>query len=214
MTAPIQTIADRIIGAVEEVTADRILVRLDPDAPQATALNTGAPAGFPRINGYVLIPNEGGSTACIISSVRIDRMSFPKRMGMQKDFGLVDLPFPSRVMSLTSLTPIGMPAPRATNRPAVSTGAEPAPRPEGRLPLEERPTSSGNTAEHANPDESEPPEDSVTPIEKVSDPRPLAPRRGYGRASPASNTTPFSACRADHRMVCGARLPAAKSRST
>ena len=104
MTAPIQTIADRIIGTVEEVTADRILVRLDPDAPQATALNTGAPAGFPRINGYVLIPNEGGSTACIISSVRIDRMSFPKRMGMQKDFGLVDLPFPSRVMSLT---PIG-----------------------------------------------------------------------------------------------------------
>ena len=104
MTAPIQTIADRIIGTVEEVTADRILVRLDPDAPQATALNTGAPAGFPRINGYVLIPNEGGSTACIISSVRIDRMSFPKRMGTQKDFGLVDLPFPSRVMSLT---PIG-----------------------------------------------------------------------------------------------------------
>ena len=83
--------------------------RPDPGPPgsggsQATALNTGAPAGFPRINGYVLIPNEGGSTACIISSVRIDPMSFPKRVGMQKDFGLVDLPFPSRVMSLT---PIG-----------------------------------------------------------------------------------------------------------
>ena len=104
MTAPIQAIADRIIGAVEEVSADRILVRLDPDAPQATALNTGAPAGFPRINGYVLIPNEGGATACIISSVRIDRLPFPKRVGTQKDFGLVDLPFPSRVMSLT---PIG-----------------------------------------------------------------------------------------------------------
>ena len=104
MTLPIQTVAERIIGAVEEVSADRILVRLDPDAPQATALNTGAPAGFPRINGYVLIPNEGGSTACIISSVGIERLSFPKRKGMQQDFGLVDLPFPSRVMSLT---PIG-----------------------------------------------------------------------------------------------------------
>ncbi len=104
MTALVQVVAERIIGAVEEVSADRIVVRLDPDAPQATALNTGAPAGFPRINGYVLIPNEGGATACIISSVRIERLAFPKRKGMQQDFGLVDLPFPSRVMSLT---PIG-----------------------------------------------------------------------------------------------------------
>ena len=47
MTAPIQAITDRIVGAVEEVSAERILARLDPDAPQATALNTGAPAGFP-----------------------------------------------------------------------------------------------------------------------------------------------------------------------
>ena len=104
MTAPIHTITDRIVGVVEEVSAERILARLDPDAPQATALNTGAPAGFPRINGYVLIPNEGGATACIISSVRIDRLSVPKRLGTQKDFGLVDLPLPSRMMSLT---PIG-----------------------------------------------------------------------------------------------------------
>lgn len=100
----VQAVAERIIGAVEEVSADRLLVRLDPDAPQATALNTGVPAGFPRINGYVLIPNEGGATACVISAVRIERLPFPKRKGTQKDFGLVDLPFPSRVMSLT---PIG-----------------------------------------------------------------------------------------------------------
>ena len=76
MTAFIQTIGHRVIGTVEEVTADRISVLLDPDAPQATALNTGVPAGFPRINGYVLIPNEGGSTACIISSVQIRHLAF------------------------------------------------------------------------------------------------------------------------------------------
>ena len=104
MTAFIQTIGHRVIGTVEEVTADRISVLLDPDAPQATALNTGVPAGFPRINGYVLIPNEGGSTACIISSVQIRHLAFPKRRGTQQDFGLVDLPFPSRIMALT---PIG-----------------------------------------------------------------------------------------------------------
>ena len=104
MTALIQAIGHRTIGTVEEVFADRISVLLDPDAPHATALNTGVPASFPRINGYVLIPNEGGATACIISSVRIERLPFPKRRGTQQDFGLVDLPFPSRVMSLT---PIG-----------------------------------------------------------------------------------------------------------
>ena len=104
MTALIQAIGHRIIGTVEEVSADRISVLLDPDAPQATALNTSVPAGFPRVNGYVLIPNESGATACIISSVQIQRLAFPRRREMQQDLGLVDLPFPSRLMNLT---PIG-----------------------------------------------------------------------------------------------------------
>ena len=103
MSSLVQVLGDRIIGTVEEVTADRITVLIDPDAPQATALNTGVPTGFPRINGYVLIPNESGATACVISSVRIARLPFPKRKGMQQDFGLVDLPFPSRLMNLTPL---------------------------------------------------------------------------------------------------------------
>ena len=104
MTAPMQAIGQRVIGTVEEVSTERILVLLDPEAPQATALNTGTPSGFPRINGYVLIPNEVGAIAGVISSVRIERLPVPKRTGMQRDFGLVDLPFPSRIMSVT---PIG-----------------------------------------------------------------------------------------------------------
>ena len=104
MTGLIHAIGHRIIGTVEEVSADTISVRLDLDAPQATALNTGVPTGFPRINGYVLIPNEGGATACIISSVRIRRFAYPNQKGTHQDFGLVDLPFPSRIMNLT---PIG-----------------------------------------------------------------------------------------------------------
>ena len=103
MTSLVQHLGERVIGTVEEVTADRISVLLDPNAPQATALNTGVPAGFPRLNGYVLIPNESGATACVISSVRIERLPFPKRKGTQQDFGLVDLPFPSRLMNLTPL---------------------------------------------------------------------------------------------------------------
>lgn len=103
MSSLVESLGDRIIGTVEEVTTDRITVLIDPDAPQATALNTGVPTGFPRINGFVLIPNESGATACVISSVRIARLPFPTRKGMQQDFGLVDLPFPSRLMNLTPL---------------------------------------------------------------------------------------------------------------
>jgi uncharacterized protein len=103
VTSLVEALGDRIVGTVEEVSANRITVLLSTEAPQATALNTGVPAGFPRINGYVLIPNESGATVCIVSSVRVERLPFPKRRGTQKDFGLVDLPFPSRVMTLTPL---------------------------------------------------------------------------------------------------------------
>lgn len=103
MTSLIKSFGDRTIGTVESVSADRIEVMLDPEAPQATALNTGTPAGFPRINSYVLIPNESGATVGLISSVRIERLPYPKRKGTQRDFGLVDLPFPARLMVITPL---------------------------------------------------------------------------------------------------------------
>ena len=102
MTSLVQALADRVVGAVERVTAGEITVLLDPDSPQATALNTGTPSGFPRLNGYVLIPNESGATVGVISEVRVERLPYPKRKGMQ-DFGLVDLPFPSRMLRVIPL---------------------------------------------------------------------------------------------------------------
>lgn len=97
-----EALAERVVGTVEEVSADKISVLLDPDAPQATALNTGFPEGFPRLNGYLLIPNEVGATIGWVTAVRIERLPYPKRKGMQ-DFGLVDLPFPCRIVVLTPL---------------------------------------------------------------------------------------------------------------
>ena len=61
MSKPIEQIAALTIGTVESVSPSEIRVLLEPNAPQATALNTGVPTGFPRINGYVLIPNEFGA---------------------------------------------------------------------------------------------------------------------------------------------------------
>lgn len=102
MSKPIEQIASLTIGTVESVSPSEIKILLEPNAPQATALNTGVPSGFPRINGYILIPNETGALVGLIVWLGVERSQFPRRTGL-KDFGLIDLPFPSRKISLTPL---------------------------------------------------------------------------------------------------------------
>lgn len=103
MSTPIELLAGLVVGVVESVAPDAVKVLLELDAPHATALNTGVPTGFPRLNGYVLIPNEAGATVAYITWIGVERSPYPKRAGL-KDFGLIDLPFPLRKMSLS---PIG-----------------------------------------------------------------------------------------------------------
>lgn len=103
MTTPIERLSGLVVGVVESVAPDEVRVLLELDAPHSTALNTGVPAGFPRLNGYVLIPNEAGATVAYITWIGIERSPYPKRAGL-KDFGLIDLPFPLRKMSLS---PVG-----------------------------------------------------------------------------------------------------------
>lgn len=103
MTTPIERLSNLVVGAVESVSPDEVRILLELDAPHATALNTGTPAAFPRINGYVLIPNEAGATVAYIAWIGIERSPYPKRSGF-KDFGLIDLPFPLRKMSVS---PVG-----------------------------------------------------------------------------------------------------------
>lgn len=75
---------------------------MDIDAPQAVALNAGEPQRFPRINGFVLIPNEVGALVGVVTWLGVERSPFPKRTGL-KDFGLIDLPYPLRKLSLAPL---------------------------------------------------------------------------------------------------------------
>jgi uncharacterized protein len=91
------------VGTVEFVAPDEIKVVLELDAPQATALNTGVPSRFPRLNGFVLIPNETGALVGLVTWLGVERAAYPKRTGL-RDFGLVDLPFPLRKMSVN---PVG-----------------------------------------------------------------------------------------------------------
>jgi DNA helicase HerA-like ATPase len=102
MSTPIELVAALAVGTVESVSPEKISVILEVDAPQATALNTGVPTRFPRINGYVLIPNEAGAVVGLVTWLGVERSAFPKRIGL-KDFGLIDLPFPLRKMSISPL---------------------------------------------------------------------------------------------------------------
>lgn len=103
MSTVLEEIAGLTIGSVEAVSPGEIRAVLDIDAPQTTALNNGVPTGFPRLNSYVLLPNEGGAVVGLVVWLGIERSAFPKRIGL-KDFGLIDLPFPVRKISLT---PVG-----------------------------------------------------------------------------------------------------------
>lgn len=90
------------IGTVDFVSPDEIKIILDIEAPESMALNTGGPRPFPRVNGYLLIPVDQGFLVGQVEWITVERSPFPKRRGMQ-DFGLVDLPYPLRRLSLNPL---------------------------------------------------------------------------------------------------------------
>lgn len=90
------------IGTVDFVSSDEIRVSLDIEAPEDIALNTGIPRPFPRLNGYVLVGTSDGYMVGQIQWITVQPSQFPKRRGMQ-DFGLVDLPYPVRKLSLNPL---------------------------------------------------------------------------------------------------------------
>ena len=95
---------NRTIGTVESVSTREIKVLLETNAPQSMAINTGVPQNFPKINGYILIPNEDGALIGMISWIGIEYSNYPKRKGY-KDFDLVDLPFPTRKLYIS---PVGI----------------------------------------------------------------------------------------------------------
>jgi DNA helicase HerA-like ATPase len=97
-------IRNQTIGTVEAVSPKEIKVLLEINAPQNTAINTGIPQLFPKVNGFVLIPNEAGALIGIVSWIGIEHSSFPKRKGY-KDFDLIDLPFPLRKLYIN---PVGV----------------------------------------------------------------------------------------------------------
>ena len=100
--SPFEHAGGLCVGAVDFVSPGEIRVALDIEAPESVALNTGGPRPFPRVNSYLLIPVDDGYLVGQIEWITVEQSAFPKRRGM-KDFGLIDLPYPMRKMSLNPL---------------------------------------------------------------------------------------------------------------
>lgn len=94
----IDRIAALAVGRIEFVTAAELRIALFEETPQATALNTGVPIGFPRINAYILVPNEAGAVVAAIKEIAVARQYPGSR---HQDEALVDLPFPARTLIAT-----------------------------------------------------------------------------------------------------------------
>ena len=90
------------VGTVDFVSPDEMKVALDVEAPESVALNAGGPRPFPRVNGYLLVPVDDGFLVGQVEWLTVERSPFPQRRGL-RDFGLVDLPYPLRRLSLNPL---------------------------------------------------------------------------------------------------------------
>jgi len=102
LSSPFDFAGSLHVGTVIFVSPDEIKVQLEIDAPDSVALNAITPRAFPRINSYLLIPSDAGYLVGQVEWITIENSQYPKRKGLQ-DFGLIDLPFPIRKLSLTPL---------------------------------------------------------------------------------------------------------------
>ena len=102
MVKPCDFVASLHVGSVVFISPNEIKIHLDIESPDSVALNAGTPRAFPRINSYLLIPADNGFLVGQVLWITVENSPYPKRKGLQ-DFGLIDLPFPLRKLSLSPL---------------------------------------------------------------------------------------------------------------
>ncbi|HBV0562257.1 TPA: DUF87 domain-containing protein [Citrobacter koseri] len=100
---PLERLEQLRIGIVGFVSPNEIRVSLEIDSPDSVSLQGGSPRNFPRINSYVLISSDDGFLVGQVEWIAVEHSPYPKRRGLQ-DFGLIDLPFPIKKLSIN---PVG-----------------------------------------------------------------------------------------------------------
>lgn len=99
-TTLIERVESLRIGSVIFVSPNEIKVRLDAEAPDSMALNTGSPIRFPHVNSYLLIPSDCSYVVSQVVWAESHQVG-----GVNGDTTIVKLPYSSRVLSLS---PIGV----------------------------------------------------------------------------------------------------------
>lgn len=89
-----------VIGYVEFVSPSSIKVSIEASAPQSLAIRNGRPTAFPRVNSYILFPNEAGAVVGQIEWLAAAEDT-PYQASSNKD--IVNLPFGRRVVAITPL---------------------------------------------------------------------------------------------------------------
>lgn len=82
----------RCVGIIDSVSAGEIKAYLIDEAPHNVSISMGTYTLFPRINGFLIVPNETGALVGITTWIGYNHMN------LQND---VDLPKGSRMISLT-----------------------------------------------------------------------------------------------------------------
>ena len=96
MTSIVERVEALTIGRIDSVSTYELRISLLRETPQTTALNTGVPTGFPRINAYLLIPNEAGAVVAVVKEVMIVRT---KQTSFRKnEEEIVNLPKATRLI--------------------------------------------------------------------------------------------------------------------
>ena len=92
------------IGTVEASSPLEVKILLDSDAPQDVAFNTSQPQGFPRLNGYVLFPNEAGAVVAVIGRMTMEPAP-PGELAGRSD--RIPLPLSRRRLFVTPIGTLG-----------------------------------------------------------------------------------------------------------
>lgn len=100
-TTPIEHIESLCIGSVVFVSPCEIKARLDAEAPDSVALNTGVPVRFPKVNNYLVIPSDCSYVVCQVVWAQLTQ----EFGGLSSDKTIVGLPSSLRILSLS---PLGM----------------------------------------------------------------------------------------------------------
>lgn len=83
--------SDKCVGIVDSVSASEVKGYLLDSAPQNVALSLGGLALFPRINGFLMIPNETGNLVGMVNWIGFNHMATSDDVNLPKGSRMISM---------------------------------------------------------------------------------------------------------------------------